>query len=153
MMDGQVLAIRDALDEEQLEQVPSAPCGKYASALYGPVREAVEVEIAGGGDPARKGPADVRESLRRSGPTSARAPTWSGQAGADLSGRAGARPGRGGRPTGGVPRLGGDAMVHAAAERGWIDGTPWPSSRWRFTRAGVAVVLTYFARRLAQGMQ
>jgi porphobilinogen synthase len=51
MMDHQVAAIRTALDD-----VGAAECGilaysaKYASSLYGPFREAVEVEIAGGGD-------------------------------------------------------------------------------------------------------
>ena len=51
MMDGQVLAIRDALDEEGFEEVAIlAYAAKYASALYGPFREAVDVEIADGGD-------------------------------------------------------------------------------------------------------
>ena len=51
MMDGQVLAIRDALDEEGCTDVAIlAYAAKYASALYGPFREAVDVEIADGGD-------------------------------------------------------------------------------------------------------
>src|SRR3954452_2879538 len=54
MMDGQVEAIRDALDEEGHDQVAIlAYAAKYASALYGPFRDAVDVTIAGGGD--RKG--------------------------------------------------------------------------------------------------
>src|SRR3954454_8668978 len=54
MMDGQVAAIRDALDEDGYEQVAVlAYAAKYASALYGPFRDAVDVTIAGGGD--RKG--------------------------------------------------------------------------------------------------
>ena len=51
MMDGQVMAIRDALDEEAFEEVSIlAYSAKYASALYGPFRDAVDVEIVGGGD-------------------------------------------------------------------------------------------------------
>ena len=51
MMDGQVMAIRDALDEEGHEAVSIlAYAAKYASALYGPFRDAVDVLIADGGD-------------------------------------------------------------------------------------------------------
>ena len=54
MMDGQVRAIRQALDASAHESVPIlAYSAKYASALYGPFREAVDVRIIGGGD--RKG--------------------------------------------------------------------------------------------------
>ncbi len=51
MMDGQVAAIRRALDGSGHEQVAIvAYAAKYASALYGPFRDAVDVTIAGGGD-------------------------------------------------------------------------------------------------------
>ena len=54
MMDGQVGFIRDALDEEGFDDtIILAYAAKYASALYGPFRDAVDVSIAGGGD--RKG--------------------------------------------------------------------------------------------------
>src|ERR1700691_6094097 len=54
MMDGQVGAIRSALDESGFEEtVIMAYAAKYASGLYGPFRDAVEVEIIDGGD--RKG--------------------------------------------------------------------------------------------------
>ncbi|MGN6693333.1 MAG: porphobilinogen synthase, partial [Aquihabitans sp.] len=46
MMDGQVAAIRAALDEEEFPEVAIlAYAAKYASALYGPFRDAVDVEI------------------------------------------------------------------------------------------------------------
>src|SRR3954451_8636650 len=66
MMDGQVLAIRDALDDDGYETTAIlAYAAKYASALYGPFRDAVDVTIAGGGD--RKGyqqdPRNGREAL------------------------------------------------------------------------------------------
>ena len=54
MMDGQVGAIRSALDGAgRTETAILAYAAKYASALYGPFRDAVDVEIVGGGD--RKG--------------------------------------------------------------------------------------------------
>jgi porphobilinogen synthase len=67
MMDGQVAAIRSGLDDEGYDQVGIlAYSAKFASALYGPFRDAVDVTIAGGGD--RKGyqqdPRNLREALR-----------------------------------------------------------------------------------------
>ena len=51
MMDGQVAAIRAALDGGGHDGVAIlAYASKYASALYGPFRDAVDVTIAGGGD-------------------------------------------------------------------------------------------------------
>ncbi len=66
MMDGQVAAIRAALDGEGHLDVPIlAYAAKYASAFYGPFRDAVDVTIADGGD--RKGyqqdPRNAREAL------------------------------------------------------------------------------------------
>src|SRR5687768_3137452 len=66
MMDGQVAAIRDALDGSGHEETAIlAYAAKYASALYGPFRHAVDVTIVGGGD--RKGyqqdPRNFREAL------------------------------------------------------------------------------------------
>ena len=66
MMDGQVGAIRDALDRHGHGEVAILGySAKYASGLYGPFRDAVDVTIAGGGD--RKGyqqdPRNAREAL------------------------------------------------------------------------------------------
>ncbi|HXZ82554.1 MAG TPA: porphobilinogen synthase [Acidimicrobiales bacterium] len=66
MMDGQVGAIRAALDAAgHAETAILAYAAKYASALYGPFREAVDVRIVDGGD--RRGyqedPANRREAL------------------------------------------------------------------------------------------
>ncbi|MFA9566533.1 MAG: porphobilinogen synthase, partial [Acidimicrobiales bacterium] len=62
MMDGQVAAIRRGLDAEDHHDVAIlAYSAKYASALYGPFRNAVDVTIVGGGD--RKGyQQDVRNA-------------------------------------------------------------------------------------------
>ena len=66
MMDGQVGAIRAALDAAGFGEVPIlAYSAKYASALYGPFRDAVDVTIAGGGDRRayQQDPANAREAM------------------------------------------------------------------------------------------
>ena len=158
MMDGQVLAIRDALDEEQHEQVAIlAYAAKYASALYGPFREAVDVEIADGGDRRsyQQDPRNVRESLEE-----IRADIGEGAdmvmvkpalTYLDVLARARAEVDV---PLAAYHVSGEYAMVHAAAERGWIDLDAVAHEQISaITRAGADFVLTYFARRLAEGMQ
>ncbi len=66
MMDGQVLAIRDALDDDEFTGVSIlAYAAKYASPSYGPFRDAVDVTIADGGDRSayQQDPRNGRESL------------------------------------------------------------------------------------------
>lgn len=66
MMDGQVAAIRAALDAAGHSKVGIlAYAAKYASAFYGPFRDAVDVQIAGGGDRRayQQDPANGREAL------------------------------------------------------------------------------------------
>ena len=66
MMDGQVAAVRAALDGAGRSEVGIlAYAAKYASALYGPFRDAVDVTIAGGGDRCgyQQDPANRREAL------------------------------------------------------------------------------------------
>ena len=66
MMDGQVAAIRAALDGAGFSMIPIlAYSAKYASALYGPFRDAVDVEIVGGGNRRayQQDPANMREAL------------------------------------------------------------------------------------------
>ena len=158
MMDGQVLAIRDALDEEQHEHVAIlAYAAKYASALYGPFREAVDVEIADGGDRRsyQQDPHNVRESLEE-----IRADIGEGAdmvmvkpalTYLDVLARARAEVDV---PLAAYHVSGEYAMVHAAAERGWIDLDAVAHEQISaITRAGADFVLTYFARRLAEGMQ
>jgi porphobilinogen synthase len=158
MMDGQVLAIRDALDEESHEDVAIlAYAAKYASALYGPFREAVDVEIADGGD--RRGYQqdwhNVRESLEE-----IRADIGEGAdmvmvkpalTYLDVLTRARAEVDV---PLAAYHVSGEYAMVHAAAERGWIDGDAVALEQISaIKRAGADMVLTYFARSLAERMQ
>jgi len=155
MMDGAVAAIRDALDEEDFVDVAiMGYSAKYASALYGPFRDAVDVEIANGGD--RKGyqqdPANAREALEEIRLDIAEGadivmvkPAMSYL---DVIARA--------RPEVDIPiaayHVSGEyAMVKAAAENGWIDGTAVALEQLTsIRRAGADMILTYFAREIAE---
>jgi porphobilinogen synthase len=158
MMDGQVMAIRDALDEESFDQVAIlAYSAKYASGLYGPFRDAVDVEIADGGDRKayQQDFRNLRESLEE-----IRADIGEG---ADM---VMVKPAltyldvlTHARALVDVPlaayHVSGEyAMVHAAAERGWIDGDAVALEQiTAIKRAGADFVLTYFTRSLAEALQ
>jgi porphobilinogen synthase len=155
MMDGQVMAIRDALDEEGHEQVAIlAYAAKYASALYGPFREAVDVEIVGGGDRRayQQDPPNVRESLEE-----IRADIAEGAdmvmvkpalAYLDVLARARAEVDV---PLAAYHVSGEYSMIKAAAERGWIDGQAVALEHLTaIKRAGADVILTYLAAEVAE---
>ena len=155
MMDGQVAAIRAALDQEGFSEVAIlAYSAKYASALYGPFRDAVDVRIAGGGD--RKGyqqdPRNARESLVEVAADLAQ--------GADMvmvkpalayldiiaAVRAACDV-----PVAAYHVSGEYAMIKAAAANGWIDGDAVALEHLvAIKRAGADLILTYFARDLAE---
>ncbi len=155
MMDGQVAAIRDALDSAgHATTAVLAYAAKYASALYGPFREAADVTIVGGGD--RRGyqqdPANGREALAEVALDVAE--------GADMvmvkpaltyldvvaAVRAAVDV-----PVAAYHVSGEYAMVKAAAERGWVDGPAVALEQvTAIKRAGADLVLTYFAGELAE---
>ena len=154
MMDGQVGAIRTALDAAGHEAVAVlAYSAKYASALYGPFREAVDVTIAGGGDRRsyQQDPANAREALREVALDLAE--------GADmvmvkpalayldvLAAVASTSP----VPVAAYHVSGEYAMVKAAAAQGWIDGDAVMAEHvGAIKRAGADFVLTYAAADLA----
>ncbi|UDY33994.1 porphobilinogen synthase [Dermatobacter hominis] len=158
MMDGQVLAIRDALDEEGHEDVAIlAYAAKYASALYGPFRDAVDVSIADGGDRtayqqdwanAREAMAEIREDVGEGADMIMVKPAMTYL---DVIARARAEVDV---PIAAYHVSGEYAMVHAAAERGWIDGDAVALEQiTAVKRAGADMVLTYFARALAERLQ
>jgi porphobilinogen synthase len=158
MMDGQVAAIRDALDGSGHQQVAIlAYAAKYASGLYGPFRDAVDVTIAGGGDRKayQQDPRNGREALEE-----LRADLQEGAdmlmvkpavAYLDVIARA--------RDELDVPlaayHVSGEyAMVHAAAERGWIDGPAVMREHLTaIRRAGADVILTYAAKDIAESLR
>jgi porphobilinogen synthase len=154
MMDGQVAAIRAALDATGHADVAIlAYAAKYASALYGPFRDAVDVRIAGGGD--RKAyQQDVRN--RREALAEIDLDVAEGAdmvmvkpALAYLDVIAEARR-RTTVPVAAYQVSGEYAMLKAAAERGWIDGTAVALEQLTaIKRAGADVILTYLAREMA----
>jgi porphobilinogen synthase len=154
MMDGQVAAIRSALDSSgHLEVVVMAYAAKYASALYGPFREAVDVQIAGGGDRrgyqqdvgnAREALAEVALDLDEGADIVMVKPAL-----AYLDVISAVRR-RFDAPVAAYHVSGEYAMVKAAAERGWIDGDAVALEHLTaIKRAGADVILTYFASELA----
>ncbi len=157
MMDGQVGAVRAALDGAGHAQTAVlAYSAKYASALYGPFRHAVDVTIAGGGD--RRGyqqdPRNAREARAEAALDVAE--------GADMvmvkpalacldviaAVRAAVDV-----PVAAYHVSGEYAMVKAAAERGWVDGDAVALEHIvAIKRAGADFVLTYLARELAESL-
>lgn len=155
MMDGQVAAIRRALDDSGYPEVAIlAYSAKYASALYGPFRDAVDVTIQGGGDrkayqqdfrnrrEARREVAlDVAEGadLIMVKPALAYLDVI-----ADIRNQIDL-------PLVAYHVSGEYAMIKAAAERGWIDGQAVGLEHiTAIKRAGADLVLTYLAGELAE---
>jgi porphobilinogen synthase len=156
MMDGQVAAIRAALDGAGHSGTAIlAYAAKYASSLYGPFRDAVDVTIAGGGD--RKGyqqdPRNAREALAE-----IRADVEEGAdlvmvkpALAYLDVIAAARAATD-LPVAAYHVSGEYSMIKAAAERGWLDGDAVALEHLTaIKRAGADLILTYLAREAAEG--
>jgi porphobilinogen synthase len=153
MMDGQVAAIRAALDGEGFGQTAiMAYASKHASAFYGPFREAADSAPAFGD---RRGyqmdPANGREALREMELDVAE--------GADILLVKPALPGldlvaaaraRFDVPIAAYQVSGEFAMIAAAAERGWLDGRrAMTEAVTAIVRAGAGMVITYAAADLA----
>ncbi|TML93389.1 MAG: porphobilinogen synthase [Actinobacteria bacterium] len=156
MMDGQVGAIRDALDGTGCDEVAIlAYAAKYASALYGPFRDAVDVTITGGGDRKgyqqdwhnrREALAEVELDVAEGADIVMVKPAL-----AYLDVIASVRA-RFDLPVAAYHVSGEYAMVKAAAERGWLDGPAVALEHLTAVkRAGADIILTYFARELAEG--
>jgi porphobilinogen synthase len=152
MMDGRVAAIRESLDEQGFESTPIlAYSAKYASAFYGPFREAADSAPSFGD---RRGyqmdPANVREALRECELDIAE--------GADAIMIKPALPYldviRAAREAFRVPlaayNVSGEyAMVKAAAQAGWLDErTAALESLTAIKRAGADLILSYWTRDL-----
>ncbi len=158
MMDGQVFAIREALDDQGFDQTAiMAYAAKYATALYGPFRDAVDVTIAGGGNRrgyqqnvanAREAMEEIREDISEGADMVMVKPAMPYL---DVIARARAEIDI---PLAAYHVSGEYAMVHAAAERGWLDLEAVANEHiLAVKRAGADVILTYFARMLAEGLQ
>ena len=154
MMDGRVAAIREALDDHGFEQTPIlAYSAKYASAFYGPFRDAADSAPAFGD---RRGyqmdPANVREALREC--------ELDVEEGADAIMIKPALPYldviRAARESFDVPiaayNVSGEyAMVRAAARAGWLDERDAAlESLTAIKRAGADLIVSYWTRDLPQ---
>ncbi len=158
MMDGQVAAIRGALDDSgHLDTVILAYSAKYASALYGPFRDAVDVQIVGGGDRrgyqqdppnAREAIVEIMADIDQGADMVMVKPALSyldviaeARAAVDV-------------PLAAYHVSGEYAMVQAAAANGWLDGDAVGMEHLlSIRRAGADFILTYLARRAAEILQ
>ncbi|WP_342767898.1 porphobilinogen synthase [Corynebacterium alimapuense] len=153
MMDGQVLAIREALDEGGFEDVAiMAYSAKYASAFYGPFREAVGSSLQGDRRTYQQDPANFRESLLEV--------QLDIDEGADfvmvkpalpyldvLRAVADMSP----VPVAAYQVSGEYAMIQAAGAKGWVDlDAVMMESLTSIKRAGANQILTYFATDAAR---
>ena len=158
MMDGRVGAIRQALDEAGFSDIGIvAYAAKYASAFYGPFRDAVgsAANLAGDKKTYQMDPANSDEALREV--------ALDLEEGADM---VMVKPGmpyldiiRQVKSQFGVPTLayqvsGEYAMLKSAAQKGWLDESRVVmESLMSFKRAGADAVLTYFARDVARWLK
>jgi porphobilinogen synthase len=161
MMDGRVGAVRGALDGEGFEEVAVLSyAAKFASAFYGPFREAAESAPSFGDRKTyQMDPANRREALREV--------ELDVLEGADMVMVKPAVPYLDvvsdvaeafGLPTAAYHVSGEYAMIRAAAERGWIDGERvLMETLLAIRRAGADLIVTYgaveAARRLRQGWE
>ena len=158
MMDGQVAAIRAALDDAgHPDTVILAYAAKYASALYGPFRDAVDVQIVGGGDRrgyqqdppnAREAIVEIMADLDEGADMVMVKPALAyldviaeARSAVDI-------------PLAAYHVSGEYAMVEAAAANGWLDGDAVGMEHLlSIRRAGADFILTYLARRAAELLQ
>jgi porphobilinogen synthase len=152
MMDGQVAAIRAALDGAGFTDVAIlAYSAKYASAFYGPFREAVESQLRGDRKTYQQDPANAREALRELAldleegadvvmvkPATAYLDVL--RAVADVADV----------PVAAYQVSGEYAMVEAAAANGWVDRDRVVlETLTAIRRAGADIVLSYWAAEVA----
>ncbi len=154
MMDGRVGAIRSALDDAQLEQVPILSyAAKYASSFYGPFRDAAQSTPQFGDRRSyQMDPANHREAMRE-----IRADL---DEGADMVMVKPAMPyldvlwhakREFGVPTAAYQVSGEFAMLQAAIRNGWLDrDRAMIESLLCIKRAGADFILTYFAKQAAR---
>jgi porphobilinogen synthase len=156
MMDGRVGAIRDGLDRAGFHDVQiMAYAAKYASAFYGPFRDALGTKLKGDKFTYQMDPANSAEALREV--------ALDLDEGADM---VMVKPGlpyldivRRVRDTFDVPTFayqvsGEYAMIQAAAQNGWLDGErAMMESLIAFKRAGADGVFTYYAPLVAERLR
>jgi porphobilinogen synthase len=154
MMDGQVAAIREALDENSLEDIPiMAYAAKYASSFYGPFREAAESTPQFGDrksyqmDPANADEA-IREISLDVGEGADIIMVKPALAYLDIICRAKQEFDL---PLAAYNVSGEYSMIKAAAQMGWLDEEKaMVESLTAIKRAGADIIITYFALQMAK---
>ncbi|WP_229738404.1 porphobilinogen synthase [Isoptericola cucumis] len=153
MMDGQVAVIRDALDDAGFADVSVlAYSAKYASAFYGPFRDAVDSALQGDRRTYQMDAANSREGLREADLDLAEGAdmVMVKPAGTSLDVLRGVAD-RSDVPVAAYQVSGEYAMIEAAAANGWIDRRAAVlESVLAIKRAGADVVLTYWATEIAE---
>lgn len=154
MMDGTINAVREALDNTGFDNLPiMAYAVKYASAFYGPFRDAADSSPTFGDRKTyQMDPANRMEAHREA--------TFDDQEGADILM---VKPAMSyldiirdlkndfDRPIACYNVSGEYAMIKAAAEKGWIDGERvMMESLLSMKRAGADIIITYFAKEVAK---
>lgn len=154
MMDGRVAEIRAALDENDFTMIPIMSYAvKYASAFYGPFRDAADCAPQFGDRRSyQMDPANSREALREA--------TLDVEEGADILM---VKPAVAyldiiarlhdefDLPIAAYHVSGEYAMIKAAAEKGWIDGDRvMAETLLAIRRAGADIIITYFAREMGR---
>jgi len=157
MMDGRIKTIREALDEEGFQHIPILSyAAKYASAFYGPFREAAESAPQFGDRRAyQMDPSNVREALREVEQDIAE--------GADI---VMVKPALAyldvirqvrntfNHPLAAYNVSGEYSMIKAAAQRGWIDEKRVIiETLTAIKRAGADIILTYHAKEFARWLK
>jgi porphobilinogen synthase len=158
MMDGRVGAIRKGLDAAGFDQVQiMAYAAKYASAFYGPFRDAIgsNATLVGDKRTYQMDPGNTEEALREVeldiGEGADMIMVKPGMPYLDILQRVKATFGM---PTFAYQVSGEYAMIMAAAQNGWLDGDKaMLESLIAFKRAGADGVLTYFAARIAEQLK
>lgn len=153
MMDGQVAVVREALDDAGFEDtIVLAYSAKYASAFYGPFREAVDSQLQGDRRTYQLDPGNRREGLREALIDEAEGAdiVMVKPAGsyldvlADVAGAVDI-------PVWAYQVSGEYAMIEAAAQQGWIDRRrAIEESVLSIKRAGADAILTYWATEIAE---
>jgi len=154
MMDGRVAAIRDALDDAGFVDVAiGSYCTKYASAFYGPFREALDsAPRAGDKKTYQMDPANAREALREVALDEAEGADWlmvkPGLVYADVIRLVREHTAL---PIAAYHVSGEYAMLHAAAEKGWLDyDACLLEALTALKRAGADVIFSYGALEAAR---
>ncbi|GMG81267.1 porphobilinogen synthase [Paralimibaculum aggregatum] len=155
MMDGRVARMRMALEREGHSNVAIMTyAAKYASAFYGPFREAVGSGGALVGDKKtyQMDPANSEEALREVAADIAEGADMvmvkPGMPYLDICRRVAET----GTPTFAYQVSGEYAMLRGAIDNGWLAGSCVPESLMAFKRAGCAGVLSYFALEVAEAL-